>query len=214
MKKILVLLMTSLVMCSLTGCGGKTATAAGPSKSYDLMGQREVTFVTPGEPWVEELRTLGQEDAELGMPADTVLGVAFRTPDDKGLISVNMHEQRKDDTGKPVELEDDQETLDIIAMRVEKRDGTRLDQAYIQVLGKNAFRMVFEIPEEDGKVKGEQVHFTLDGKYYSFSFLVPAEKYSSEQGHFRRLVESFTVKKTGSGPAPAQTPKAAATPAK
>lgn len=157
------------------------------------MGQKTVTFTSPGEPWDESVTTIGEENAELGLPADTPAGVTYRRPDKEGHIIVGALAQKKDDEGNLIELENDQETLNRIALWIEKRDGERLTEEYIKVLGVNAFRMVFEFGDEKNRQKGEQVHFTKDGLHYTLSILVPTQDYNSQIGHFRTLVESFSL---------------------
>lgn len=189
MKKILIVI--SLCVLSL-GCTPKPSAVSGPEKTYDLMG-KEVTFAIPSAPWVEKTQTIGPEQADLGMPAETIVGITFRRPDKEGLIAVGALGQQQTTDGKFVDIENDQETLNQIANWVEKRDGKRLEEEYIKVLGTNAFHMTFEVGEDNRKEKGEQVHFTKDGKHYSLSILVPAQDYKSEVGHFRNLVASFKI---------------------
>ncbi len=196
------------------GCqGGTPGTTGGQgegggAKTYDLLGQREVSFVAPGAPWVEKVQTVGEEEAELGMSADTVVGVTFRKGDTDGLIAVAALGQQKDESGKFIELENDQETLNQIAMWVVKREGKISEQEYVQVDGVNAFRMVFEIENGENKEKGEQVHFTKDGFHYTLSILVPTSEFGGEVKNFRNLVESFKIvaSKDASTASPAASP--------
>jgi hypothetical protein len=192
-NKFLVLLSICVIFVANFGCQEQAAAVAGPSKSYNLMGE-EVSFVTPASPWVETVQTIGDDNAELGMPADTILGITFRRPDKDGLIAVGALGQQKDKDGKFIELENDQETLNQIAGWVDKRDGERVGEEYIKVLGVNAFHMTFEVGPEDRREKGEQVHFTKDGRHYTLSILVPAQDYDAQIGQFRNLVAAFTTK--------------------
>jgi len=189
-KKILVLLTIGLFLTLNHGCKSQSTALSGPTKTFNLMG-KSVSFVTPSAPWVESVQTIGEEDADLGMPADTVVGITFRVKGKGGLIAVGALGQQKDKDGNFIELENDQETLDQIANWVVKRDGERLNEEYIKVLGVNAFHMTFEVGEADQREKGEQVHFTKDGTHYTLSILVPAQDYDAEVGQFRNLVASF-----------------------
>ena len=193
MKKILTLILISFIILA-SGCDQPTTAISGPTKTYPVVGN-SISFETPSSPWVEKVQTVGEEQGDLGdpIPADTVLSVTFRRPDKSGLIAVGVLGQQKNEDGKYLELENDQETLNQIALWVEKRDGKRLSEEYIKVLGVNAFHMVFEVGTGDSKEKGEQVHFTKEGKHYSLSMLVPAQDYDAEIGHFRNLVSSFKI---------------------
>lgn len=191
MKKILFIL--SLFLAATLGCQNQPPASAGPTKEYKLMGDTEISIVTPSAPWVESVQTVGEGEASLGLPADTVLGLTFRRPNKEGLMAVGALGQQRNDKGEFVELENDQETLNQIANWVVKRDGERLKEEYIKVLGVNAFHMVFEVGKEDRREKGEQVHFTKDGKHYTLSILVPAQDYDAEIGQFRNLVSSFQI---------------------
>lgn len=194
MKKILTVFLISFIAFA-SGCQQNVAATSGPTKTYKVV-ESDISFATPASPWEEKVQTVGDEVVgELGNPisADTVLGVTFRRPEKDGLISVGVLPQQTDEEGKVVELENDQETLNQIAMWVQKRDGKRLEEEYIKVLGVNAYHMVFEVGDEEHLQKGEQVHFTKDGKHYSLSIIVPAQDYKSEVGHFRNLVSSFKI---------------------
>lgn len=200
MKKILVLLIVCLVSAYSLGCNEGKNPASGPTKSYDLVGN-QVSFVIPPDPWTENVQTVGEENAELGLPADRVVAVTFRHPEKDGLMAVGTVDQGLTEDGQLLELENDQATLDRIAMWVVKRDGEILNGPdkkgeYIKVLGVNAFHMVFELGEPDDRKKGEQVHFTKDGKHYTLSMLVPKKDYDKEAGHFRNLLSSFSLKKS------------------
>lgn len=217
MKKILVLMLFSFVSLASVGCqgggGGSSSSGGqnGQAKSYNILGQRNVSFTVPGAPWVEKVQTVGEKDADLGMSADTVVGVTFRKGEADGLIAVGALGQQKDKSGKFVDLENDQETLNQIAMWVVKREGAISEQEYVQVDGVNAFRMVFEIKNGETQEKGEQIHFTKEGLHYTLSILVPANEFSSEVGQFRNLVNSFkTVPSEGAAPVatPSTTPAA------
>lgn len=180
----------------LAGCNPRPSAISGPTKSYKVPNG-EISFSTPSAPWAEKVITLGEELGTLGapIPAETALGVTFKRPEKEGLISVGVLGQQKDDKGNLVDLENDQETLNQIALWVEKRDGERLKEEYIQVLGVNAFHMIFEVGDEQHREKGEQVHFTKDGTHYALSIVVPKSDYDAEVGHFRNLVSSFKVEK-------------------
>jgi hypothetical protein len=192
-KKILALILISFIAIT-SGCQQNSTATSGPTKTYKVV-DNDISFVTPSSPWVEKVQTVGEEKGELGdpIPADTVLGITFRRPDKEGLIAVGVLGQQRDDKGELLELENDQATLNQIAMWVEKRDGKRLNEEYIKVLGVNAFHMVFEYGQDGNKQKGEQVHFTKEGKHYILSMLVPAGEYDAEVGHFRDLVSSFKI---------------------
>ena len=192
MKKILFIFL-SLFLATALGCQNQPPASAGPTKEYKLMGDTKISIVTPSAPWVESVQTVGEEEANLGLPADTVLGVTFRRPGKEGLIAVGALGQQRNEKNEFVELENDQETLNQIANWVVKRDGERLKEEYIKVLGLNAFHMVFEVGKEGRREKGEQVHFTKDGKHYTLSILVPAQDYDAEIGQFRNLVSSFQI---------------------
>ena len=90
--------------------------------------------------------------------------------------------------------ENDKETLNRIANWVVKRDGEILEQEYIKVLGANAYHMTFKVGADEREERGEQVHFTKDGKHYTMSILVPAQDYDKEIGQFRNLVKDFSIK--------------------
>ena len=197
MKKILVLVMICLLPLTLSGCDkgkGDAPSSEGQTKTYNLLGQREVSFTAPGDPWVEKVQTVGEEDADLGRPADTVVSVTFRKGETDGLIAVGALGQQKDEKGKYIELENDQKTLNQIAMWVVKRDGKITEQEYKEVAGTNAYHMVFTVKNGENEEKGEQYHFTKDGFEYTLSILLPADEFNSQVGQFHRLVETFTVK--------------------
>lgn len=190
MKKILFILTCFILAGASLGCQSSHSDVAGTEKVYDLAGGK-VSFLAPPESWVESLQQVSAEGAELGMPEGSLAAVTFRRKDSTGFISVGAFGQKKDKAGKLVELENDQEMLDQIAMRVIKRDGEILEQEYRKVLGVNAFYMEFELKQGADPQKGAQVHFTKDGTYYALSLLVPSTDYSSSVGHFEALVESF-----------------------
>ncbi len=193
MKKFLTIFVLCILVMTTLGCQPQSSAVSGPSVSHDLMGQG-ISFVAPSDPWVEKVQTIGEGEAELGMPADTVVAITYQKPESEGLIAIAGLGQQKNEAGEFIELENDLETLNQIAHWVDKRDGTRTKEEYIKVLGVNAFHMVFEIGKDKRAEKGEQVHFTKDGKHYTLSILVPAQDYDSEIGHFRNLVTSFTTK--------------------
>lgn len=193
MKKILAVLTLSLLFLGTSACNRDSPAVAGPSKTYKLMGQ-EVSFVTPASPWVEKTQTIPEEDAELGMPADTIVAVTFRRPEKEGLIAVGALGQQKNEKGEYIELDQDKETLNQIANWVIKREGEITNQEYTKVLGVNAFHMTFEVGKDERKEKGEQVHFTKGGRHYSLSILVPSPDYAAEKQHFDHLLASFQTK--------------------
>ncbi|MCA9775799.1 MAG: hypothetical protein KC800_03750 [Candidatus Eremiobacteraeota bacterium] len=198
MKKILTLILISFIVLG-AGCQNSPSAISGPTKTYKVV-DGSLSFTTPSAPWEEKVQSLGEVQGELGnpIPAETVLGVTFRRPDKDGMISVGVLGQEKDKDGKVIDLENDQEMLNHIAMSVEKREGKRLKEEWTQVLGVNAFHMVFEVGEDERKQKGEQVHFTKDGKHYTLAILVPAQDYDAEIGHFRNLVSSFKLEPSAS----------------
>lgn len=203
MKKILLSLVATLLVTSLSGCNPSTSsTGHGPGKQYELEGGK-VTFVPPPSPWKEQL---GTESAEIESGAmsdkETNIGVSFHKPDSEGFFAVGSMEQNAkvetDANGKEtgrslIELENDQDTLNIIAFWVLKRDGKILKQEYIPLAGANAFRMEFELDKPEEKMKGQQVHFTKDGTHWTLSMLMPAKDYSAEVKHFQTMVSSFQL---------------------
>ncbi len=206
-KNFLAIFLLALVLVSAPAC--QNAPAPGESKSFPLL-DKQISMVAPPTPWVERVQRVGEGQADLGFEADTVVGVTYSLPEQKGLIAIGAINQTRelktnekgdpltDKDGNPqfgdfIELSDDQETLNQIAMWVEKRDGERLKEEWITVLGTQAFHMVFEVSDGPKKQKGEQVHFTKDGNHYTLSILVPSEAYDSEVTHFRRMVESFKL---------------------
>lgn len=143
-----------------------------------------------------------EHDQGLGGDKEPTTGVAFLKPDYKGFFSVGIMNQnmdvKTDAKGKilsqsPIALESDQETLNLIAIWVEKRDGERLKEEWIPLAGTNAFHMIFEIGPQEDRQKGEQVHFTKDGVHYTLSMLMPKKDYDAEVGHFQEMVSSFKV---------------------
>lgn len=192
MKKILFILIVCLF--STLGCENQASSVSGPTKTYDLQG-REVSFVSPAEPWKAHVQTVGEDNATMGLPADRVVGITFRRPEKDGLIAVGALDQQKNDKDQFIELENDQETLNQIANWVIKRDGEILENEYIKVLGVNAYHMTFKVGKDAREKKGEQIHFTKDGKHYTMSILVPAADYDKEVGQFRNLVKDFNIKK-------------------
>jgi hypothetical protein len=172
-------------------------------ETFELRGT-EAVFAPPPAPWVANPIKVGEDDGELGLPADTVTAITFRRPESEGFITVAALDQARDSEGNLIELENDQETLNTIARWVEKRNGERTEEEYIKVLGVNAFHMKFNVLENENKLKGEQVHFTKGGQHYTLSILVPAQDYDAEVGHFRDLVSSFNLKEgDGAQPTPA-----------
>lgn len=205
-KKILFLIAFVLPLAFAAGCGNRAP--AGVEKSFNLDG-REVSFIAPPLPWEAvmmkepiDLRdgTMRSEEKELP------IGVSFVREDQnlKGSFSVAVMDQNSNVKTDPkthkiikkefIELENDQMTLDYIAMWVDKRQGKRTKQEYIKVAGVNAFHMVFEIGPEDERMKGEQVHFTKGGTHYSISMLLPSAEYSANVGIFQAMVSSFLIK--------------------
>ena len=150
--------------------------------------------MTPSAPWEERVQTVGEESAELGQPADRVVGITFKRPEKDGLIAVGAVKQGQNEKEEFIELENDKETLNRIANWVVKRDGEILEQEYIKVLGANAYHMTFKVGADEREERGEQVHFTKDGKHYTMSILVPAQDYDKEIGQFRNLVKDFSIK--------------------
>ena len=193
MKKILVILTICLLSSLNLGCQNSSSGVAGPTKTYDLQGE-QVSFVTPSAPWEERVQTVGEESAELGQPADRVVGITFKRPEKEGLIAVGAVKQGQNEKEEFVELENDKETVNRIANWVIKRDGEILEQEYIKVLGINAYHMTFKVGADEREERGEQVHFTRDGKHYTMSILVPAQDYDKEIGQFRNLVKDFDIK--------------------
>ena len=211
MKKILASIVGFLVLL-VVGCG-PGATGSGQVKEFDLDG-RKISFAVPPAPWVEKVLEEEILPGELGdkkqsgETTHTPVGVAFTRPEE----SMNQRQDiDRDKNGKvtktPIELENDQVTLDYIAMWVEKRDGERLKEEYIKVAGVNAFHMVFEIGKPDERSKGEQVHFTKDGTHYILSMVMPVKEYDSQVGYFQQMVSSFQILSSGGAVAkPAATP--------
>lgn len=201
MKKILTSLLIVATL-TLVGCqGGPSGVGSGATKTYKLEGGA-VTFTVPPSPWKEELSYDGE--GEPGADKGATVGVSFRRPENTGFLSVGTMKQRRElvknpksgieePTGALVQLENDQETLDMLARWVIKRDGRITHQEYVPVGGANAFHMVFEMGKEPEKMKGEQVHFTKDGTHYSISMLAPIKEYSSELPHFQAIISSFKV---------------------
>jgi hypothetical protein len=197
--------MVALLVALVAGCGG--GGGSGTSKTYELDG-RKISFQIPPAPWVEKV--LEEEPPPEGdgrmtdKPTPTPVGVAFARETGKGSFSVGLMDQNVDVkydpknpkkvlSRTPVELENDQVTLDWIAMWVEKRDGKRLKQEYIKVAGVNAFHMVFEIGRPEERMKGEQVHFTKNGTHYILSMVMPVADYDSQVGYFQNMVSSFQI---------------------
>lgn len=206
-KNFLAIILLAVVLIAAPAC--QNAPAPGESKTFPLL-DKQISLVAPPAPWEERVQKVGEGQADLGFDADTVVGVTYTLPGQKGLIAIGAISQTRelktdkngdpitDKDGKPqlgnfIELSDDQETLNQIAMWVEKRDGERLKEEWITVLGTQAFHMIFEVGDGARKEKGEQVHFTKDGNHYTLSILVPSDSYDTEVTHFRRLVESFKL---------------------
>lgn len=194
-----------MLLVSVAGCG--RGAPAGVEKTYDLDG-RKVSFVAPPVPWKEVLipEEVDLRDGSMkeeGKPQS--IGVSFAREDQnlKGSFSVAVMDQNFDLAVDPktrkvtrsefIELENDQETLDYLAMWIDKRDGKRLTQEYIKVAGVNAFHMVFELGPEADRMKGEQVHFTKDGSQYSISMIVPIKEYSANLKTYQDMVSSFKI---------------------
>ncbi len=210
MKKILLLLSTLLV---LSGCNPGGGGASGDSKTYDIEGYK-VAFVAPPSPWAEK-----DLIEELPAPTDGSMrdikrtaGVSFQKPESTGFFSVGTMPQNAkvetDKNGKEIkreliELENDQDTLDVLAYWVVKRDGEITKQEYIPVAGTNAFHMEFELGKPEQRMKGQQVHFTKDGTHWTLSMLMPSKDYSSEVKHFQSMVSSFKLEGAPTGQAPA-----------
>lgn len=214
-KKILTSLLAAAVI-TFAGCDGATGVGgSGASKTYKLEGGT-VSFSAPPSPWKEELSYdgLAQPGAEKG----AVVGVSFRKPEHEGFFSVGTMKQNKKlvknakgvdlPTGDLIELENDQETLDMLATWVIKRDGEITQQEYIPVGGANAYHMVFEMGKPPARMKGEQVHFTREGTHYSISMIAPIKEYSADVGYFQSMVSSFKVESgAAASPNPKATPK-------
>lgn len=218
-KKILLLLSTLLV---LSGCNPGGSGAGGASKTFDIDGAK-VSFVAPPSPWVEKDLVDEEPPRNDGTMKDLVrtAGVSFQKPESTGFFSVGTMAQNAkvetDKSGKEIkreliELENDQDTLDVLAYWVVKRDGEISKQEYIPVAGTNAFHMEFELGKPDQRMKGQQVHFTKDGTHWTLSMLMPSKDYSSEVKHFQSMVSSFKLEGGAAGggkPAAAAKPAAA-----
>ena len=74
MKKILVVFSLCFLALTNFGCQANSATTSGPATTHKIMGQ-SITYPAPGEPWRENVKTIGAENAELGVPADTVVAL-------------------------------------------------------------------------------------------------------------------------------------------
>lgn len=164
--------------------------ASGDTQTFELNGKK-VSFIVPPAPWESQLQAAGENGGE--MTDGKNIAVTFHRPEKPGFISLAMIEQARDDKGQLIELENDQATLDMIANWVEKRDGTRIKEEYIPVLGGNAFHLIFEVGKPEERQKGEQVHFTKGGFQYSLSLLVPAQEYNAELSHFQNMVSSLKI---------------------
>lgn len=218
-KKILTSLLATAVL-TLAGCQGNSGgSGSGVAKTYKLDGGT-VSFTAPPAPWKEEVSRDGRGD--LGADRGATVGVSFRRPEHEGFLSVATMEQRRELVTDPktkidepkgplVELENDQETLDMLARWVIKRDGEITHQEYIPVGGANAFHMVFEMGKPAERMKGEQVHFTRDGTHYSISMLASLKDYSSDLPYFQSIVSSFKVESSKSAKG-GKTPASSATP--
>ena len=218
-KKILTSLLAVAVL-TLGGCQGSGA-GTGAAKTYKLEGGT-VSFVAPPAPWKEDASHDGEGD--LGEPKGALVAVGFRQPEHEGFLSVGTMTQRRELVKDPktkidepkgdlVELENDQETLDMLARWVIKRDGEITHQEYIPVGGANAYHMVFEMGKPDKRMKGEQVHFTKGGTHYSISMLAPAKEYSADLPHFQAMVSSFKVEESTPATVASAARSAPATPA-
>ena len=196
-KKILLLISVVFVLC---GCGG--GAAGGTARTYELEGNK-VSFTAPPAPWLEKTE-VHQPQHDDGVISDKVIttGVAFLKDKYDGYFFVGAMPQNKDvktdSKGKvlsetPIDLEKDQDTLDVLAMRVDKRNGKRLKQEWIPIAGTNAFHMVFEVGPDNERQKGEQVHFTKGGVHYTLSMLMPIKDYDAEVGHYQQMVSSFKL---------------------
>lgn len=199
-KKLLFVFLATLL---LSGCpGGLSGSGTnGPTKTYALEGGK-ATFTTPPSPWEEKLGVTGENDSTLGAEKGEAVGVSFHRPEAEGFFAVGTMEQNNqpqvDAKGKTtgrqyIELENDQETLDMIAFWVVKRDGKILKQDYIPIAGTKAFWMEFELGKPDSRMKGQQAHFTRDGTHWTLSMLIPVKEYDAEVKHFRSMISSFQL---------------------
>jgi hypothetical protein len=216
-KKILLSIIATLLTVALPGCGagGTTSDGTGPSKTYNLEGGT-VTFTTPAAPWVEKKGMSGEADAQPGAPDGETVGVSFHKPESQGFFAVGTMAQNakveKDASGKEIgrkliDLENDQDTLDVIAYWVIKRDGKILNQDYIPFAGGNAYWMEFELGKPEERMKGQQVHLTKDGTHYTLSMMMPSKDYDTELKQFQTMISSFKLESSGKPPArPAATP--------
>lgn len=204
MKKILVLSILVLCVLASVGCGaGNSSAGGGPTQTYELEGGT-VTFTTPPSPWAESkgTETPAPTDGTMSDKPVTV-GVSFHKPESKGFFAVGTMAQNADvekdpKTGKEIsrkliELENDQDTLDVIAYWVIKRDGEILKKDYIPIAGTKAFWMEFELGKPEERMKGQQAHFTKDGTHWTLSMLMPSADYDSELKHFQAMISSFKL---------------------
>ena len=158
----------------------------------------------------------GEADAQPGAPDGETIGVSFHKPESKGFFAVGSMAQNAkvetDKTGKEIsrkliELENDQDTLDVIAYWVIKRDGKIIKRDYIPIAGANAFWMEFELGKPEERMKGQQVHFTKNGTHWTLSMLMPSKDYSAEVKHFQTMISSFQLESSGEANAkPSPTP--------
>ena len=179
----------ALLFALLIGCGEKGPPSQAPA-TFTLTTQK-VEFAPPPADWKKHSQTV--IDADPGLPKDTVMAVIFEPPTGEGHIAVTNEPQVKNDKGKIVELEEDQDLLNKIAMAVVKRNGEITNQTYIKVDGREAYRMEFTYGDGKLKMQGVEVHFSKKGYHYALALHAPEEKFKSYAPYFEQVVKTFKV---------------------
>ncbi len=183
-------LIVALAVVVCAGC--QTTPTLGPAETVSLRLQ-EVEFSPPPAEWERVVREVKPEEGDPGLPAGTVIAVIYNHPDGKGHIAVTGQIQATDKEGNLIELEDDQDTLNQIAMAVVKRDGEIEEQEYVKVDGKNAYRMEFSYGEGEFKQRGVEVHFTKSERHFALAMHLPESKFAEAEPIFNQLVETFKL---------------------
>lgn len=151
-------------------------------------------FAPPPAEWERKFQTVTSSEADLGLPEGTVLSLTFQHPDGKGFLAVSSVEAATDENGKTIPLENDQDTLNKIAMWVVKREGEISNQKYVKVDGENAYRMEFSFGQDETAERGVQLHFTKGSRHYTIALTMPASKFDQALPVFNKVAETFKVK--------------------
>lgn len=174
----------ALLFALLMGCGEKGPPSQPPA-TFTIFKQK-VEFSPPPADWKKHTQAIAEDDKD-------IMAVVFEPATGKGHIAVTNEPLAPDAKGNVVELENDQDTLNKIAMAVIKREGEISNQTYIKVDGRDAYRMEFTYGNGKLEMQGIEVHFSKNGYHYALAVHAPKDEFKSYQPYFEQVVKTFKV---------------------